>query len=174
MSTQKKRRIGTLDIFIIAAVVICAVCLILRMNGASEAVTTLNEMEMKTYTVDLSVKNVRETSVNYFDKGEPFFLEKEKAKVLLGDVISVQSNAARVFYTDEDGKTVLVPNSAVTEQSSRSDVTLSLEVEGIRNADGEFLLGGSEYLGVNKEIKIASKYIEVTATVLSITESDMK
>ncbi len=166
MNQNKKTRLGALDVFIILAVIICAVCLTLRMMGGSEAVNTMEEKEA--YTLVLSVKNIRETSVKYFDTGEKFYLEKEKARIPLGEVVSIQGNDAQTHYTDADGTTILVPNSAVTEQSKRKDVIVVLEIEGVRTADGSFLLDGSDYLAVNKKIKIASKYVEVTGNVLSI------
>ncbi len=170
MNRETKKRLGALDVFIIIAVIVCAACLVLRIYGGSEAVNSLESPDMKTYTLVLSVKNIRETSVKYFDMGEKFFLEKEKSRLPLGEMLSIQASGAQSYYTDSDGRILLVTNVGGTEQSSRSDVTLTFEVEGIRNAKGEFLLLGSDYLAVNKLMKIASKYVEVTGTILSITE----
>ena len=64
-----------------------------------------------------------------------------------------------------------MPNQSVDEQTKRSDVTLTFEVTGIRDSSGNFLLEGTERLGVNKEINIVNKYITVNGTILSIKES---
>ncbi len=172
MNRETKKRLGALDVFIIVAILICAACLVLRMYGGSEAVNNLGTMETKTYTVVVSVKDIRESSVKYFSMGETFFLEKEKSRIPFGEVIATQASDAQVYYADDDGTVRMVSSGGVTEQSSRSDVTLTFEVEGLRNGAGQFLLGGSDYLGVNKPIKIASKYVEVQGTILSISETD--
>lgn len=171
MNQQRKKRIGSLDIFIILAILVCGVCLFLRMNAQSEDVKNLTEGVMKNYEIELSVKNVRVTSVQYFGQGERFFLEKQKSRMPFGEIVSSQYGDAQTYYSDIEGKTVLVPNQSVDEQTKRSDVTLTFEVSGFWDNNGNFLLEGTERLGVNKEINIINKYITVNGTILSIKES---
>jgi len=168
MNQEKKRRIGSLDVFIIIAVLACAVCLFLRMNAQSDDVKTLSEKKQETYTVELLVKNIRVSSVKYLAQGEKFYLEKWTSRAPLGEIISAQSGDAQTYYSDLDGKVLLVPNQSINEQTKRSDVTLTIEVSGLWDGEGNFLLGGTDRLSVNKEITIVNKYITVYGTILSI------
>lgn len=168
MNKQKKRRIGSLDVFIILAVLACAVCLFLRMNYQSEDVKTVAEGQRETYNIELSVKNVRVTSVQYFNQGDLFYLEKWTSRVPLGEIVSVQYGDAQTYYADIEGKSVLVPNQSEDEQTKRSDMTLTFEVSGLWSKDGDFLLDGTEHLSVNREITIVNKYITVYGNVISI------
>ena len=154
--------------FIIVAVLACAVCLILRLNAQSQDVKTITDGKQEIYNIELSVKNVRVTSVQYFNRGDLFFLEKWTSRMPLGEIVSVQHGDAQSYYADIEGHSVLVPNQSVNEQTKRSDMTLTIEVTGLWNSDGEFLLDGTEHLSVNKEITIVNKYITVYGTILSI------
>ena len=171
MKNEKKRRIGSLDVFIIVAVLACAVCLFLRMNTQSDDVKTMTDGNMKTYEVEIAVKNVRNTSVQYFNQGEQFYLDKKTSRMYLGEIVSAQYGDAQTYYGSIEGVSVLVPNQSVDEQTKRSDMILTFEVTGLWDGKGNFLLDGTERLGVNKEVTILSKYIEVFGTILTIKES---
>jgi len=171
MKNKTKRRIGALDVFIIAAVLACAACLFLRMNAQSDDVKTLTDGTKQSYELVLAVKNIRNTSVQYFNQGERFFLNKQTSRMPLGEIVSVQSGDAQSYYGDIEGQSVLVPNQSVDEQTKRSDMILTFEVSGLWDGKGNFLLDGTERLGVNKEITILNKYITVYGTILSIKES---
>jgi len=168
MNKEKKRRIGSLDIFIILAVIACGICLFLRLNAQSQDVKTLTDEELESYNIELSIKNVRVTSVKYFNSGDQFFLEKWTSRMPLGEIVSVQYGDAQSYYTDMEGKTVLVSNQSEYESTKRCDLTLNLEVKGLWTPDGEFLLDGTEQLNVNKEITILNKYITVYGNIISI------
>ncbi len=173
MNIEKKKRLGALDIFIIAAVLVCAVCLFFRMTAQSEDVKLAEDANavQKDCQLVLSVKNVRVTSVQYFNRGDKFKLEKWSSRVPLGEIAAVQSGGAQTHYVDIEGNTVLVTNQSEDEQTKRSDITLTFDVSGFFNADGDFLLNGTEKLLVNQEITIVNKYITVYGMIMSIKES---
>ncbi len=171
MNSEKKKRLGALDVFIIAAVLVCAVCLVLRMTAQSEDVTSITDSTPKDFQLVLSVKNVRVTSVQYFNRGDTFYVENWTDRVPLGEIAAVQYGDAQTYYTDLEGNTVLVSNQSTDEQTKRSDITLTFDVEGLWNANGDFLLGAEEKLNVNQQITIVNKYITVYGTILSIKES---
>jgi len=168
MEKKKKIRIGALDVFIVLALAACVVGLGLRVFSRSEAVENSTAV-MKNYTVDFEVCNIRGSSVNYFNVGDVFFLKE--GNVRLGELVSRSDMLAQKYYTDINGNTVLVMNEATDDMTKRIDLDGRLLVSGIRDADGRFLVNGQQYLGVNKEVEIKSKYITVNVRITAIEEA---
>ena len=168
MEKKKKIRIGALDVFIVLALAACVIGLGLRMFSQSEAVENSTAV-MKDYTVDFKVNNIRGSSVNYFNVGDVFFLKE--GNVRLGELVSRSDMLAQRYYTDLDGNTVLVMNEATDDMTKRIDLDGRLLVSGVRDADGRLLVNGQQYLGVNKEITIKSKYITVNVRITAIDEA---
>lgn len=168
MNKEKKIRMGALDVFIIAAVITCIVGLGLRMFSRSEAVVNHNAV-MDNYVVSFSVSNIRESSVKYFSKGDVFFIKENTVR--LGELIERSDLPAQKYYSDINGNTVYVMNESTDDRTKRRDVTASLLVSGIMDERGRFLLNGTQYLGVNKEMEIKSKYITVNVKITSIAKA---
>lgn len=171
MNKEKKMRISALDVFIIAAVITCIVGLGLRMFSKSDAVVNNNAV-MENYVVSFSVSNIRGSSVNYFNKGDVFFLRENTVR--LGELMERSVLPAQRYYSDINGKTVYVMNESTDDRTKRMDVTASLLVSGIMDEQGRFLLNGTQYLGVNKEMEIKSKYIAVNVKITSIAKAAEK
>jgi len=168
MEKGKKLRIGALDVFIIAAVLICIAGLVLRTFVKSDAISNNNAV-MENYVVSFSVGNIRASSVKYFEKGDTFYLKENNMK--LGEIIDTADLPARKYYSDIDGKSVYVMNESTDDRTKRVDLDASLQVSGIIDSNGRFLLNGTRYLGVNKEVEIISKYITVNVKITSITKA---
>lgn len=169
MNKEKKMRIGALDVFIIAAVITCLVGLGLRIFSKSDAVVNNNAV-MENYVVSFSVSNIRASSVKYFSKGDVFFIKENNVR--LGELMDRPSELpARRYYSDINGNTVYVMNESTDDRTKRRDIEADMLVSGIVDSNGKFLLNGTQYLGVNKEVEIKSKYITVNVKITSIEKA---
>ena len=140
-NTKNKRRLGALDVFIIIVVIICAVSIAVRYFDVQESDVN-NNVQLENYVLSFEIKNIKDSSAdNYFEKGTNFYIEDSGA-----------------------------PNTA-TGDLYRVDVEGSMDVMGITGSDGRFLLGGNQYIALNKEIKVCSKYLLVTIAVTGITKA---
>lgn len=166
--TKKKARIGALDLFILVAVVVCIGGLLLRMFVRSDAVAT-NTAVMEDYVVSFQVRNIRASSVKYFNRDDLFFVNDGGER--LGTLLSVSDLPAQRYYTDIDGKTILVMNESTDDRTKRVDLEADLLVSGSVDGNGRFLLNGTTYLGVNKDFYIRSKNIIVNIKITSIAKA---
>ncbi len=165
---EKRVRIGALDVFIIIAVLACVVGLGLRMFMKGDTVVNNNAV-MEDYVISFSVSNIRASSVKYFNKGDVFFIKENSMR--FGELTETSDLLARRYYTNMDGQVVYVMNESTDDRTKRVDLEAEIAVKGILDANGRFLLNGNQYLGVNKEIEIKSKYITVNVKITSIAKS---
>lgn len=169
MSTKNKKdrvRLGVLDIFIIAAILVCIVSVGLRWYFTKDSVLT-NPTQMQSYTVNFVIKDIRATSVKYLYEGAAFYINDNGD--YLGTVVSVDDTPAMTEYITKDGQHVYIPNNTEDERVNRVDVSGSFAVSGIRGEDGYFYLNGNRYLAPNEELEIKSKELSVTVIIDSIT-----
>ena len=142
MNQSKKMRLGALDVFIIAAILVCAVSVGLRMFMTRSSDLDKN-VQLDNYIVSFKVEGIRDSSAkNYLKTGTNFYLD--------GSIVLASNNASGDLY--------------------RVDAECSLDVTGKTDADGRFLLGGNKYIGPGKELLIYSKYLSITVIVTDITK----
>ena len=169
MSEKNKRgrvRLGVLDVFIIAAILVCGISVGLRWYFTKDSVLT-NPTQLQPYTVNFVIKDIRATSVKYLYEGAAFYIIDNGD--YLGAVVSVEDTPAMKEYLTSDGQVIYVPNNTEDERVNRVDISGSLAVSGIRGSDGYFYLNGNRYLAPNEELEIKSKELSVTVVIESIT-----
>ncbi|MGN1346715.1 MAG: hypothetical protein ACI4V1_08010 [Eubacteriales bacterium] len=169
MNQKKKQRLGALDVFIIAAVLVCAVSVGLRLFMTRTSELDKN-VQLDPYIVSFKVMGIRDSSANnYLIKGTNFYLEETGG--FFGTLREgVTINDAKAYYEMPDGSIVLAANNS-SGDLYRVDAECSLDVTGKLDANGCFLLGGNRYLGINKEVKIYSKYLAITVLITDITKA---
>ena len=169
MDKTKKQRLGALDVFIIVAVLVCAVSVGLRMFMTRNSDLDKN-VQLDNYIVSFKVMGIRDSSAkNYLKKGTSFYLDENDAFFgTLREGVTV--NDAETYYDMPDGSVVLASNNA-SGDLYRVDAECSLDVTGKMDANGYFLLGGNKYIGVNKEMLIYSKYLSITVLVTDIAKA---
>jgi len=169
MNKTKKQRLGALDVFIIAVVLVCAVSVGLRMFMTQNSDLDKN-VQLDNYIVSFKVMGIRDSSAkNYLKKGTDFYLDE--TDTFFGTLREgVTTNDAEAYYEMPDGSIVLASNTA-SGDLYRVDAECSLDVTGKMDANGYFLLGGNKYIGRGKELMIYSKYLSITVLVTDITKA---
>ncbi len=166
---EKKLRIGALDIFIILVVLVCVVSIALRYISDKQS-DVGESAPLENYVVSFEILDVKDTSAqHYMEPGTNFYLEETDA--ILGTLREgITISDAEKYYEMPDGQVVVAQNNA-TGDLYRVDVEASFDVKGRVDSAGRFLLNGNTYLGLNKEIKIYSKYLAVTVIITGITNT---
>ncbi|MBE6542309.1 MAG: hypothetical protein E7672_07675 [Ruminococcaceae bacterium] len=167
--TNSKKRLGVLDIFIIIIVLVCVASVVIRYVGIDNSQVS-SEVQLDNYILSFNIKNIKDSSANnYMEKGTKFFIQSSGEYLgTLREGVTI-SDAVR-YYELQNGQSIAVPNTA-TGDLYRVDVEASLDVQGVLREDGTFLLGGNQYVAVNKEITVYSKYLTVTIMVTDITKA---
>lgn len=166
---EQKKRLGALDIFIILAILACLVSVGLRfiaVRGSSVG----NNVQLENYIVSFEISDIRDSSAkNFMDKGTNFYLKD--SGLLLGSLREGKtiSDAAKYYYL-HDGSIVRLTNSS-TGDLYRVDVEGSLDCMGTMSADGSFLLNGNQYIAMNQELNVYSKYLAVSIRITGISKS---
>lgn len=165
----KNKRLGALDIFIIIVFLVCAISVGLRSFAVNNS-EVRNDVPLEDYILSFKISNIKDSSAkNYLEKGSKFYLNDSDA--YLGTVsTSPTINDAVRYYEMLDGSIVAAKNNA-TGDLYRVDVESSMTVQGVTSADGKFLLGGNQYIAMNKEIEVYSKYLSVKITVTGISKA---
>ena len=169
MNTQneKKNRLGALDIFIILAVVVCLVSIGLRYISVKDD-TANNSAALDNYIVSFDIYNIRKSSAdNFLEVGTEFFIDDGDAYFgTLREQISILESEK--FYTTSAGDVIRVSSTGTGEQY-RVDFKGTMNCRGVENENGSFLLNGNLYLGIDKEIKLYSKYLSVSIKITGIS-----
>lgn len=165
---EKKSRLGALDICIILALVACVISVGLRYFSVQNSSVSKN-VQLENYIVSFEVYDIRDSSAkNFMNKGTNFYLQETGALIgSLREGITIRD--AEKLYEMPNGEVVLVTNGG-TGDLYRVDVEASLECTGTMNESGSFLLNGNQYIGINQELKIYSKYLAITVKVTGITK----
>ena len=169
MNTQneKKNRLGALDIFKILAVVVCIVSIGWRYISIKDD-STNNSVSLDNYIVSFDIYNIRKSSAdNYLEVGTEFFIDDGDAFFgTLREQISILD--AEKFYTTSAGDVIRVAGTETGEQD-RVDFKGTMNCSGVMNENGSFLLNGNLYLGIDKEIKLYTKYLSVSIKITGIS-----
>lgn len=165
---EKAKRLGALDIFIILAILACIVSVGLRFVAVRNSSVGAN-VELENYILSFKVSDIRDSSaINYMNKDTKFYLRD--SGLLLGTLRENKTiSDAEKYYYLHDGEIVRVTNSS-TGDLYRVDVEGTFECSGTMSADGSFLLNGNQYIGVNQDLNIYSKYLAITVKVTGITK----
>lgn len=166
---EQKKRLGALDIFIILAIIACLVSVGLRFVATRNS-SVGNNVQLENYIVSFKISDIRDsTAKNFMDKGTNFYLKD--SGLLLGSLRegNTISDAEKYYYL-HDGEIVRMTNSS-TGDLYRVDVEGGFDCMGTMSADGTFLLNGNQYIGVNQELNIYSKYLAVTVKITGISKS---
>jgi len=167
---KKKRRLGSLDICILVAVLLCIVGIAARMVFQEDSLLGQNK-PLESYTVYFSVKNIRGSSAVYLQDGADFYVEEnnEYFGVLTG---TPTTTPAAMYYTDSNGITVQVYNDTDDDRVARIDVEGAFTVSGIMKEDGSLLLNGTRYIAPNKELELCSKEMDIIIKITSIVKAE--
>lgn len=166
---EKNRRLGALDIFIILALAACIISVGMRYISVRNSSVSKN-VQLENYIVSFEVSDIRDSSAkNFMEQGTNFYLQESGA--LLGSLREgITISDAENYYEMPNGEIVRVTNSG-TGDLYRVDVEASLECTGTMNESGSFLVNGNQYIGINQELKIYSKYLAITVKVTGITKA---
>lgn len=170
MNNQKEqtKRLGALDIFIILAVLACLISVGLRFIAVRNS-SVGNNVQTENYIVSFKVSDIRDSSAkNFMQKDTKFYIKD--SGLLLGTLRegNTISDAEKYYYL-HDGEIVRMTNNS-TGDLYRVDVEGSLDCVGTMSEDGTFLLNGNQYIGVNQDLNIYSKYLAITVKITGITK----
>lgn len=167
---QKRRGPGALDVFIVLALiaVIAGVGLRTYISNTSQTGTAA---VLEDYVISFEVLNIRDSSnARHMHPGDKYYLKDNGA--LFGTLTEENTvNPASAFYEMPDGTIVRASNTA-TGDNYKVDVQTSVIAQGLISGNGSFLLGGSTYLGLNKEVQIYSKYLSITVRITDIKKAN--
>lgn len=166
---EKNKRLGALDVFIILALAACMVSVGLRFVSVRNSSVSRN-VQMENYIVSFEVNDIRDSSAKKFmEKGTNFYLED--SNLLLGSLREgITISDSEKYYEMPNGEVVLAKNNS-TGDLYRVDVEASLDCTGTMNEEGSFLLNGNQYIGINQELEIYSKYLAITIKITGITKA---
>lgn len=169
MQNKNKLRLGIIDYFIIFVVIVCIISAAIRYtavqsSGAGETA------QLEEYIVSFDIYNIRDSSAQKFlAKGTNFYLQGSNELVgTLREGVTIRE--AQKFVELQDGQIVSISNTG-TGDLYRVDVEASLSCKGIMTESGSFLLNGNQYIGVNKEINIYSKYVMFVVKITGISKA---
>lgn len=167
---ENKKRLGALDIFIIIILVMCIVSVGFRlMSNKTSEITEGTQLE--NYTMSFKIMGIRDSSArNYMGKGTKFYLNDTNTYIGSINNGNITITDAQKYYDGMDGITVSAANTG-TGDLYKVDVEAAFDVEGKTDSNGRFLLGGNQYVGVNQELQIHSKYLSITILVTDITKT---
>jgi len=169
MNTQKetKKRLGALDILIILVLAVCIVSIGWR-YFSTKGEKNNSALPQENYIVSFDIYNIQEASAaNFLEVGTEFFLSDDNSAFgVLRERISTLE--AERFYTTDKGEVIRVANTGTGDQY-RVDFKGTMTCKGMMDENGSFLLNGTKYLAINKEIKMHSKYLSVIIKITGIT-----
>ena len=166
---NKKKRLGALDICILAAILLCIAGAAARMVLKEDSILAQNT-QLDTYTVFFNVKDIRETSARYLYSGAVFYLD-DTGEYFGALTETPGTTPALKIYADANGNQVEVYNNTDDDRVSRIDVEGSFTVSAVVDKDGYLMLNGNTYIAPNKELRIRSKELMVNIRITSIVKA---
>lgn len=165
----KRKGPGTLDVFIILAVVVVLAGIGLRAYMTRNA-DVGTAVVLEDYIVSFEVLNIRDSSnARHMQVGDKFYLKDNDimfGTLQEGNIV----NDAAYFYEMPDGTIKKVLNNASGDHY-KVDVEADVLAQGTVDQNGAFLLGGNTYLALNKEIPIYSKSLAITVKITGIRKA---
>ena len=168
-NTKEKKRLGTLDIFIILALVAVIACVVIR-YVLIDSSDVSDKVELDEYVVSFRVEGIKDSSANkYMMPGSKFYIKD--TNVYFGELLEgLTISDAEEYYEMQNGEIVIAENNAVGDLY-RVDVEAKLLAKGKADANGRFLLGGNTYIGVNKKFTLYSKYLLINVLITDISKA---
>ncbi len=166
---KRKKRLGALDICILAAILLCVVGVGARFVFREESTLTQAAV-MDEYWVNFAVYDIRCTSEDYLKEGNVFYLHDsgERFGVLEGDV---NAENGKKIYTDRTGKSVELENTFTAEHLRRIDVTGTFRVYATEDENGFIYLNGNTQIAANKELEVRSRELFTNIRITSIVKA---
>lgn len=161
MENKKRIKIGALDVAIIAVLIICVVCFVLRYQTKNEIAD--NAVSGK-YEIAFSVSNVRSTTSDAFVSGDSVFVATDDH--CIGTIDKLTSSNPAAYYVDDLKGGML---KVYYPEGTRVDLTGIILSNGVMNDDGYFV-DGSYFLAPGKKITIYTAHVFVEITITSIYE----
>ncbi len=167
---RRKKRLGALDICILAAVFLCMVGVGARFVFRQESTLTQSAM-MDEYLVNFAIYDIRCTSEDYLKEGKVFYLHDsgDRFGVLEGDA-SVENG--KKLYTLDNGHVIERENTFTAEHLRRIDVTGTFRISATVDADGFIYLNGNTQIAPNKELEVRSRDIFTNIRITSIVKAN--
>ena len=165
----EKKRLGTLDYFIIFALIAVIVCFAVRFIS-TERSSVAEKVELEDYIVSFKVSGIKDSSAkNYMEPGSRFYISD--TELYFGELIEgLTIKDAETYYQLHNGEIVIAQNNA-TGDLYRVDVEGAFLTSGLVDQNGCYLLGGNTYLGVNKTLTIKSKYLKIIIEITDIRKA---
>lgn len=164
---KTKKKLNTIDYFIIVAVVLCIAGAALRTFIGSEGNSLGGTVNMENYVISFKVMNIRNSSTEYFAPGEKFYVDSTGQYV--GEIAgTVAVTPALFLFEDADGKYIqaYAPENG---DATRIDMNGTLAVKGYMSDNG-FLVDGTVSLAPGKNITLRSSSIRVEVTITDIAK----
>lgn len=169
MSTEKKKKIGALDVFIILAVIACIACIGIRYFATNRSAVS-EKVQLDDYVVSFSVKSIKDSSAkNYMKPGTNFYI-KETGTYFGSLLEGLTIKDAEKAYEMPNGDIIIGENNAVGDLY-RVDVDAKIQVKGKTDENGCFLLNGNTYVGANKIFNLNSKYLAIQVTITDVAKA---
>ncbi len=159
--TKRPRKLGALDWIIIIALIVSAVCFMLRYRKKAEIQETAVSGK---YEITFAVDNVRSTTADAFISGDSVYVATDDH--CIGTFDRLTSNNPAAYYAD-DMKGGLI--KVYYPEGTRIDLTGTILSEGVMNDDGYFV-GGSYFLAPGKKITIYTGHVFLEITITNIYE----
>lgn len=167
--SSEKKHLGALDIMIIILILAVFGSVAFRYLNIRNS-DVASGVQLDNYIITFEISDIRDSSArNYLETGTNFYFDdNDQFFGTLREGKTIQDAAK--FYELSDGEIVYV-STDVTGELYRVDVEASVTAKGKIDADGRFLLDGSRYVGLNREVKIYSKYVSYTVLITGITKA---
>lgn len=162
---KRKLRPNIIDLLIVVAVIGAVIGIALRAGVVEKVVNNIN---VEPARITFMVYDINNDSFDYFNAGDAFFSDTHG---YLGTLEAKPLEmAAEAYIAGIDGtliKTQSPGDLYDPTKNGRIDVKGSILASGFFSEDG-FLLGGTNYIAPGSKVKMNSKNISVTATVINI------
>jgi hypothetical protein len=162
---KKKTKLNAVDYFIIIAVILCIAGVGLRVMIERNGGSLSSPITMEEYIVSFKIENIRNTSTEYLEEGEQFYLDTTKQ--YFGEIVGSVSVTPALYFIEDINGSYIQAYAPENGDATRVDAAGTMRVSGYMSENG-FLLGGTSMLAPNKKLMIRSKNLQVEITVTGI------
>ncbi len=155
---EKGRIFGKISIFDLALVLLIVFAVFAV--GIKKEATSQTSGSDKTITYDVTVKNIRDVSVQAIYQNMESFSDSETGKAL-GEVLDVKKENAKVKSLMQDGTYDLA------EYENKYDVTVTLKTTGTETNDAYFTESGKQIV-VGDTVKIQNGFVRFEGEVSKV------
>ncbi len=167
-SAKRKIKCNAVDYFIIIAIVLCIAGVGLRIAIGNAGGSLSSPVEMEDYILSFHIADIRNTSTEYLDAGEQFYIKSTEQ--YFGEIADSITVTPALFYVENSEGHYVQTYAPENGDATRVDVTGTMRVSGYMGEHG-FLLGGNTNLAANKEVTLRNKNLEVKIVVTGIEKA---